>query len=307
MAFAGEFDKNAMCGVIDIGSNAIRMLIGQVTESGKIKKVMKHRVPIRLGHDVFVNGVISKNNLKKTVEAFETFNDDFNRFFVKKIRVVATSAVREASNQEEFLNAIYREVGLSIEVIDFHEEADLIVQAAMSALDLFDKTFLLMDIGGGSVEFVVGTHRQNQAISLPLGTVRLLEMTQKASSCRMELEDKIDEFSAQIRRFIQKHPNTITHFIGTGGNMECLGYLRRLLFRRESRFKVRYHELDYIVEELFRLSSYSRMKKFELREDRADVILPASLLSQFVLCQLELDCILLPGVGLREGVLLSLK
>ena len=307
MASSDSSSKNAMCGVVDIGSNAIRMLIGQVTESGNIKKVMKHREPIRLGHDVFVEGSISKNNLKRTAEAFEKFNRDFDRFGVEKIRVVATSAVREASNQKQFLDAVLGDSGLAVEIIEFKEEADLIVQAAMNTLDLYDKHFMLMDIGGGSVEFVVGTHRQNHVISLPLGTVRLLELTRKSNSCRMELENKIDEFSAQIKQLIQEYPDAITHFIGTGGNMECLGYLRRLLFRKESRFKVRYHELDYIVEELFRLNSFSRMKKFELREDRADVILPASLLSQFVLSQLELDRILLPGVGLREGVLLSLK
>lgn len=298
---------SGMYGVIDIGSNAIRMLIGQVPETGKIKRVMKHRVPIRLGHDVFVNGKISELNMHNTATAFSNFNKEFEKFGVEKVRVVATSAVREAENQVDFLEAILAETGLNVEIIDYKEEAQLIVQAAMNTLGIYDKPFLLMDIGGGSVEFIVGTLEQNDVISLPLGTVRLLEMTKKSNSCRMELEKKIDEYSQQITQLISKFQGRVTSFIGTGGNMECLGNLRRLLFRKESRFKVRYHELDYIVEELFRLNTASRMKKFELREDRADVILPASLLSQFVLSQLELDKILLPGVGLREGVLLSLK
>lgn len=295
-------------GVVDIGSNGIRLLIGAVSASGQIKRLVKQRVSIRLGQDVFQNQSISRSSLERTTEAFLRFNREFSKHSVDKVRVVATSAVREADNRAQFVSHIREKTGLQVEVIDFREEAQLILNAVVTALPIQDRPFLLMDIGGGSVELILADRgKLKEVISLPLGTVRLLKGTSSSKALRAELESQISKQIPKVRRLIQSARRPIQFFIGTGGNMECLGDLRKFLLKKEAHTKIRSHELDYVVEELFLLSTEERIDKLNLRPDRADVILPASLLTQAVLKRLDLNQVILPGVGLREGVLLHLK
>jgi exopolyphosphatase/guanosine-5'-triphosphate,3'-diphosphate pyrophosphatase len=295
-------------GVVDIGSNGIRLLIGAVSDSGQIKRLVKQRVPIRLGKDVFQNQAISRASIEQTTEAFLRFNREFSKHSVEKVRVVATSAVREAQNQIQFVSHLREKTGLQVEVIDFKEEARLILNAVISVLPVKDRPFLLMDIGGGSVELILADRgKLKSVISLPLGTVRMLRGTSSSKALSDEMTAQIGKHSKKIRDLIGSSRSPIRYFIGTGGNMECLGDLRKTLLKKESRTKIRAHELDYIVEELFLLSTEDRIHRLNLRPDRADVILPASLLTQNVLARLQLNQVVLPGVGLREGVLLHLK
>lgn len=314
MASSSKADFNELtiphglrAGVIDIGSNAIRLLIGNIETNGVVKKLVKIREPIRLGGDVFTKKIISKQKISSTINAFKKFVREFERNEVEKVRAVATSAVREADNKDSFVEKLYEETGIAIDVIGFEEESDLILNAVVSSLKVNGRRFVLMDIGGGSVEFILAQNgRLLDSISLPLGTVRLLDEMSAKPDVRPYLEEKIQKYLPDVEKFFLQSDEPIQYFVGTGGNMECLGQLRRNIFKKTSNSKIKSHELDYIVEELFLLSPERRMQRFSLRSDRNDVILPASLLSQKILKTLGLGRILLPGVGLREGVLLDL-
>ena len=279
-----ERKKETHCrGVIDIGSNAIRLLIGQI-ENQEIKRLVKIREPIRLGADVFKKQEITQENIDKTVSAFQRFIPEFEKHGVEEVRIVATSAVREAKNKDQFVESLLAKTGLDVEIIDYKEESKVIFAAVCVSVPFQqDERVLLMDIGGGSVEFVIGENNQVlDMISLPLGTVRLLKNLEEDECLRDHLAQRIDEGFLQLEKLLQKY-GPIHQFVGTGGNMDCLGDLRKSIFQKTSSSKIKYHELDFIIEELFMCNSKRRIQKFSLRSDRSDVILPASLLSQKVL------------------------
>lgn len=300
-------------GVIDIGSNAIRLLIGSIDAKGEIKRIIKKRAAIRLGEDVFSQNVISNEHIDRVIAAMSQFARDSKEAQVDQIQAVATSAVREAHNKEDFVSRIFKETGINIDIIDGHQESKSILAAVhntlqQSTLKKENQNLLIMDIGGGSVEFILGSNKVMVAfLSLPLGAVRMLKDIKKTKETQLrdQLNLQYEPSLERIKKFLRKAPKDIT-LVGTGGNLECLGYLRKEVFQKTSHNKIKSHELDNLVETLFHLNSEQRMERFNFKKDRNDVILPASLLTQKVVKLTNQKKVLLPGVGLCEGLLVSL-
>ncbi|RYZ81145.1 MAG: hypothetical protein EOP06_24025, partial [Proteobacteria bacterium] len=142
---------NAKFSAVDIGSNAIRMIVGETNQS-EMRLLKKFRAPVRLGRDVFMSGKISEKTLAEAQEAFRKFAQTNEKHKVTRCRAVATSAVREAQNSDAFVKAVLGASGIKIEIIDGVEEARLVHNAIRRALDLDRKRVLSIDIGGGSVE-----------------------------------------------------------------------------------------------------------------------------------------------------------
>jgi len=279
-------------GAIDIGTNAARLLVGEVeTLNGNsfVKKISYTRVPLRLGEEVFTNGKLSKKKTEdfvKTIQAFKLISEIFD---VKQLRAVATSAMREASNSIKVIERIKQETGVEVEVISGDEEAELIF-GTFFLLDI-DKTmpFVVIDVGGGSTEVSVFEDGERIAShSFEIGTIRLLK--------DKVVKDKWSEIHDWIAAHVDlKSPHQI---YGTGGNINKVhkligaGHMESLSLK----------ELKKLKEELDGLSLEQRVDSYQLKPDRADVIVPALDIYIYVLEELKSKHILVPKIGLSDGM-----
>ncbi len=295
---------------IDIGSNAIRLVVGELDHHGDIRILKKFREPVRLGQDVFHSGQISKKTTLRALETFSGFREILKQYGVEHVRAVATSALREAQNRTEFVQEVKSATGLSIQIIDGLQEGRLIYEAVAVRVDIHDKNALLIDIGGGSVELTLSTKGSIRATqSFPLGTVRLLGQLEEQGLKEKHFSKLIEDKFEPVRTFLRDscRNRQIDVCIGTGGNFECLGKLRVALLNRNSIYSMTREELTKLSDHLLTMTTKERMQFLRLRPDRADVIVPAALVAQAVMDYVGVDILLVPDVGLREGILADLS
>jgi exopolyphosphatase/guanosine-5'-triphosphate,3'-diphosphate pyrophosphatase len=291
---------------IDIGSNAIRLVVGTMDEHGDIRVLKKLREPVRLGKDVFTDGSISTKTRKEALEAFVRFSAVLKNLDVKHTKAIATSALREAADRESFVQDVKKASGIKIDVIDGIEEGRLIFSAVSHRMNLNDKVALLIDIGGGSVELTVVDHGVCKATqSFKLGTVRLLQLIESKGLKEKNTREVVNEHLAPARDFLKTalkglHVDTA---VGTGGNFECLGKLRVALLQKSSIFSMTRDELGELVNHLQTMSVKERIQFLRLRPDRADVVVPAAHVTQAVMELADCDLLSIPYVGLRDGIL----
>lgn len=290
---------------IDIGSNAIRMVIASYGSLGW-QSHEKYRLPIRLGEDAFEHGQVSGKNLKLSARTFEKFAKICKKEEVSQIRAVATSALRESKNKEAFVELIRRTSKIEIEIIDGQCEARLIFDAVRKSLDLKNKSVLLIDVGGGSVEL---SWTQNEKIiksqSFPFGTVRTLAIMKQRNIKEDRLNLVIGDYIRPMAEFL-KDSQKFDFAVGTGGNFDTMSRLKSFVLKKESRQELSDMELETLIQEVRRYSLKERVLELDLRPDRADVIMPAMVLVQAVLRQASIQRLLVPRVGLKDGILWSL-
>lgn len=294
---------------IDVGSNAIRLVIGEVESSGEIRVLKKVREGVRLGKDTFSEGTISKKSIERTLETFEKFRDLIADQNVKSVRAVATSAMREASNSKIIVSEVAKSTGIKIEVIDGLEEGRLIFSAVAGRVDLAESRSILIDIGGGSVEITMAEgHLIKATQSFPLGTVRLLEALGSRGLKEKHLPTIIEENFRPVRTFLrdQLKGRPVDFAIGTGGNFECLGKLRVALLSKTSIYSMTFEELSELTEHLASMTVKERIQFLRLKNDRADVVVPAALVTLAIMETVPTDTLNVPFVGLRDGILSSL-
>src|SRR5262245_26471797 len=223
-------------------------------------------------------------------------------------KAVGTSALREAINRDSVLKAVKKAAGIDISIIGGEEEARLIHLAAKHTVNLKNKVALLIDIGGGSVEVVLADDTRVLCTeSYTMGGVRLLKiLDEKAGEERFN--QLVTEYvDATQRRLQQEIGNQkIDICVGTGGSIESIGDLRRDLFDKNSNQKVTADELKSLVKKLRGSSFEERIQNWRLRPDRADVIVPAAIVLQKIVQQAGVDEVVIPGIGLKDGVLLEL-
>ncbi|MDO9300369.1 MAG: Ppx/GppA phosphatase family protein [Anaerolineales bacterium] len=291
---------------IDVGSNAMRITVGRIVYDGKVEAVENLRLPVRLGQDAFTTGIVSEEIAQQAVDAFIRFRKITDDYQVEKIRAVATSAMREMTNSDLLIDRIARSTGIEIEIISGEEEARLIHLAVAQAVNLKGRHALLIDIGGGSVEVTLS---QNGNIlsteSYNMGTVRLLKKLNGEKNSAMPFHKLAREYAEAARHRIDREIGSkkIDICVGTGGNIEEMGNLRQKLFKRDSDRAITLEELDKLVETLSRMKVEERMRKFKLKPDRADVILPASIVLQMIAHEAKIKEVTIPNVGLKDGVL----
>jgi exopolyphosphatase/guanosine-5'-triphosphate,3'-diphosphate pyrophosphatase len=284
-------------GAIDIGTNAARLLVGELTvENGHtfIKKVSYTRIPLRLGEEVFENGKISKakaTNFVKTIKAFRLISEIFD---VKQLRACATSAMREAENGEAIQQQILEETGVHIEIISGDEEASLIFGTfALLETDL-ELPYIVIDVGGGSTEISVFENGQRVASkSFNLGTIRILK-------------GKIDkDMWKTISTWIKKNVElTANHKVfGTGGNINKAHKMLGAQYMEPLRLK----KIEELKDQLEPLTVEQRVERFQLKPDRADVIVPAMEIYSFIMRELKCRQIHVPKIGLSDGIVFDLN
>jgi len=294
---------------IDVGSNAMRMVVGEVDEAWRVNTLENIRLPVRLGQDVFSKGYLEPGIIQQTEEAFLHFKHIADNYGVQKIHAVATSAAREASNGDVLIEHVMRASGIELEVISGEEEARLIHLAVVHALNLKNKRTLLIDIGGGSIEVTISTGENIISTeSYNMGTVRLLEKLDTQDNSKHPFGKLVREYAEAARYRIERDigEEKIQVCVGTGGNVEEIGRLRQKLFKADSDRFVMLDELAELIERLNRLSYEERINKLKLRPDRADVILPACIVLHMIASEAHVKQIAIPNVGLKDGILLDM-
>jgi len=291
---------------IDAGSNAMRMVVGRIVYDGKVEIVENLRLPVRLGQDAFTTAIVSEETAQQAVDAFTRFHRIADNHKVEKIRAVATSAMREMVNGDLLIERIARSTGIEIETISGEEEARLIHLAVAQAINLKNKHVLLIDIGGGSVEVTL-SHNGNiiSTESYNMGTVRLLKNLNDGKNPSMPFHKLVREYAEAARHRINREIGSkkIDLCIGTGGNIEEMGNLRQKLFKRDSVHAITLEELDKLVETISRMKVEERIRRLKLKPDRADVILPASIVLQIIAHAAKIQEVTIPHVGLKDGIL----
>ncbi|MEY4616328.1 MAG: hypothetical protein RJB66_1288 [Pseudomonadota bacterium] len=295
---------------IDIGSNAIRLVIAKNIENHHYQVLKKYRAAVRLGADVFDKGKISKKTLAKATETFKAFQRILTKYKIHHYKVVATSALREATNRDEVIAHISKKSGLHIDLIDGLQEAQLIFSAVQNEINLVPYHVLLLDIGGGSVELTFALKGRPVATkSFPLGTVRLLEQIKKRKLKEADIPFLLVESVAEIQNFIaaNRSPETpLLYAIGTGGNLEAMGKLKLQLLRKHPGTYLTIDELNRLIDRVRAVPTKQRTSKLKLRPDRADVIVPAMLITKLVMLQTGVQKLVIPYVGLKDGLLSTL-
>jgi len=281
---------------IDIGSNAVRLLISNVIQHEGNTYFFKNalvRVPIRLGQDAFTINKISDKNIKRLVKAMKAFQMLMKVHGVKDYLAFATSALRDAENGVVIQEKIKEKSGIKIEIIDGKKEAKIISNT--NVLDQFDldKTFLYVDVGGGSTEFsILKKGTRIHSISFKVGTVRLLN-----NGVDQKTWDKVEAW-------VKKHtfPYSKIYLLGTGGN---INKLHRMANVKDNR-PITYLTLNAIYNKLKALTYEERIVKLGLNPDRSDVIIPATELFLKSLRWSGAKVVYVPKVGLADGMIREL-
>ncbi|BDD08845.1 exopolyphosphatase [Fulvitalea axinellae] len=277
---------------IDVGSNAARLQISKVTlgQDGqeRFKKLEYIRYPLRLGKDVFSEGKISPKRRANFVKLMRAFALVIDLHEVDEVIAYATSATREAENGEEIAKEIRLMTGLPLEVIDGEREARVTFEALSEFID--DGAYIHIDVGGGSTE--LNLHQGGEKIagkSFPVGSVR-------------SLAEKDDDVWTDMRRWINDFVPTGEEVlaVGTGGNINKLS---QLIDGSRDGYLIDLFRLEDKRQELAEFTTEERMSVFNLNPDRADVIVPASEIYLNAMRSAGADKILVPRVGLKDGML----
>ena len=286
-------------GAIDIGSNAIRLLVSNVIveedKEPQFKKSSLVRVPIRLGADAFVSGKISEENIERMIDAMEAFKLLMKVHGVEKYKACATSAMREASNGDEVAAEIKQKSGIEIDIIDGKKEAAIISSTDLNKLIESDGSYLYVDVGGGSTEFTVFSKGKIvNSKSFKMGTVRLINNKKSENKAMFkEVEKWIKQNTKGLKRIA---------VIGSGGNINKL-------FKMSGRTigkPISYIYLNAQYQFLKQMSYQDRISELSLNPDRADVIVPATKIYLSAMKWSGARKIFVPKIGLSDGIIKSL-
>lgn len=281
---------------IDIGSNAVRLLISNIIEQkGKptlFRKSSLVRVPIRLGADVFLNQKISEDNELRLVDTMNAFKLLMASHKVVAYKACATSAMREAENGKEIVKLIKKQTKIKIDVIDGEEEAAIIAATDLNSYIDPSKTYLYVDVGGGSTEFSVIHEGETVASkSFKIGTVRLLnDIVQK------EIWQDLEAWIKQNTKEFEK-----IQLLGSGGNINKI-------FKISGRAAGKPLTYFYLTSYYNMLQTYSyeeRITELDLNQDRADVIIPATRIYLSAMKWSNAKYIYVPKIGLSDGIIKS--
>ncbi|WP_347153412.1 Ppx/GppA family phosphatase [Phocaeicola vulgatus] len=281
---------------IDFGSNAVRLLIKSIdreaVQEKKIKKVMMLRVPLRLGFDVFSIGELSEKKADKLRRLMKAFRQLMKIYDVDDYRACATSAMRDARNGRTIIKKIEKDTGIRIEIIDGQEEARMIYNNHIECMEDRLGNYMYVDVGGGSTEINLLTNGELVwSVSYNIGTVRMLSNAVKEGTWQQMEEElmKVTEGVAAI------------NIIGSGGNINKLFRLADKKDKKLQRLPV--SSLQTVYDVLKPLTPEERVEAFSLKQDRADVIVPAAEIFLKIAEVVHAEYIYVPVIGLSDGII----
>lgn len=281
---------------IDIGSNAVRLLIKSIdreaVQEKKFKKVMMLRVPLRLGFDVFSIGELSEKKVDKLRRLMKAFRQLMKIYDVDDYRACATSAMRDTRNGRMIIKKIEKDTGIRIEIIDGQEEARMIYNNHIECMEDRQGNYMYVDVGGGSTEINLLTNGELVwSVSYNIGTVRMLSNAVKEGTWQQMEEElmKVTEGVAAI------------NIIGSGGNINKLFRLADKKDKKLQRLPV--SSLQTVYDVLKPLTPEERVEAFSLKQDRADVIVPAAEIFLKIAEVVHAEYIYVPVIGLSDGII----
>lgn len=283
---------------IDIGSNAVRLLVANVItgqdEKPSFKKSALVRVPIRLGADSFLKGEISKENKIRMIKAMKAFKLLMEVHGIEKYYACATSAMRDASNGIDVVNEIFKKTSVKINIIDGKKEATIIFSTDLSYIIEVNKTYLYVDVGGGSTEITIFSKGKIiTSKSFKIGTVRLLDDKKEFRRIWQNIETWIKENTKGLKNIA---------VIGSGGNINKIFKLSGKPMRTPLTLKFMKDYLEF----LSKMTYEDRILKLDLNPDRADVIIPATKIYISAMEWSGANKIYVPKIGLADGIVKSL-
>lgn len=278
---------------IDIGSNAIRLLLSRVFETKNLVLFHKEeliRMAIRLGEDVFLSGKISEEKKQRLIYAMKAYYHTMQVYNVHYYKAVATSAMRDAQNGREVADLIEKETKIKINILDGKTEANLIFANHIEEILDPDKAYMYIDVGGGSTEITIyNKHKAIASKSFNIGTLRILYN---------KINDNVwDDMKQWIKKNIQGiYP---LYAIGSGGN---INKLYKMSGKKENK-SLGYNKLKGLYEMLQSYTYEERIKLLGLKPDRADVIVPAAKIYLTAMKIADIEKIYVPQIGLSDGVI----
>jgi exopolyphosphatase/guanosine-5'-triphosphate,3'-diphosphate pyrophosphatase len=288
---------------IDIGSNASRLLVVEADAADRIVELASIRKPVRMGHSVFLTGKLDTKAIDECVRVLKDFKKRFVELDVTEVRAVVTAAARDAENASVLLEKA-ADAGIELEAIDGAEEARLVKVAVEKRVPLVDKRALLCDLGGGSLELSEVHHDEVRfSTSLEIGTVRLLESFLDAGKAVTKNQEKllaeyVERVLAPVAASYGKRTYDVV--VGTGGSFDAIAEL--VPMKGHAMPTIDVSAARKLLVRMKKLTAAARRKRFGLRPDRADVIVPALYALVAVADLARTDAIVAPGVGLKEGL-----
>ena len=278
--------------VIDIGSNAVRLVFAHATgdiNNITVDRASLIRVPLRLGKDVFKSSKISKIREKKLLKTMKAFKLLIGVMEPENVRACATSAMRDASNSSKIIKKINEETGIKIEIISGSDEAEIIRDTNKMIFDHPNQLQIMIDVGGGSTE--ISAERNGKLIKLKsfeIGTIRILN-----NNYDNNIWDEMSEWLMEFKNNYGK-----INVIGTGGNINKI----KKLFGDRNSIDLQKEIIEKTISILQPLSIEERITQYSMRKDRADVIIPAAKVFLHIMQQLQCDNIRVPRIGLADGM-----
>ena len=292
---------------IDVGTNAIRFLAAEFEDDASYRVIEETRLPLRMGHGVFNGDGIEPEMAAAAAEGLAQFSLRMKELSIARYRAVATSAVRESANRRAFLRRVRARAGLRLEVISGSEEIRLVHAAVRRRLSMGPQPWVLVELGGGSVEIALANDtRVIWCETHAMGAVRLLELFSKSAEEPRGFSRLVEEYVATIRLPTRLMEGKATGFIATGGNIEALVRVKSGGEPGDGLARLTRQDLHELTRTLSRMSVEERMRQYQLRPDRADVIVPAAIVYEHLADLVGADSIYVPGGGIREGIVFEL-
>jgi exopolyphosphatase/guanosine-5'-triphosphate,3'-diphosphate pyrophosphatase len=290
---------------IDAGSNAVRLSVARAYSALDIEPLTTERYPLRLGEGVFVRHRFSEDILKKAVKAFRHLRGIMDEFGVTKYRAVATSATREAQNRDVLVRRVKQATGITLEVIGAREESRLGREAALAAVGPEVQPRCIVDLGGGSLELtILRDHTVEQGVQLAIGAVRLMTTLNLPGVIRPVQAEQVRRYvRALLESRLPARPNLADQVaVALGGNAETLSNVAPGP-RQDGLPTLELSLLRERLGDILKLDVRERMKAYGVRRDRADVMGVAAIIFVTLGRYLNVQRFLIPGVGIREGLL----
>ncbi len=298
--------------IIDLGTNTFNILIVKVNHVKSYTHLYQSKISVKLGEGGINKNYIEVLPFQRGIEGLKTYKQTMERFYVQKVFAFATSAIRMASNGKDFLEAAKQETGIDVTIISGEKEAELIYYGVRNALQLTNETSLIIDIGGGSTEFIIA----NKNIifwkqSFLLGAARLLEMFTPSDRIKeKELLEVVNYLSGELKPLfeaIKKYP--ITELIGSSGSFDSLAemiahkFYTPEILKKKTEYVFDLKDFKIIYEMIIKSNNAERIQIKGLIEMRVDMIVISSIIVNFVLQSFNISKMRLSTYALKEGML----
>lgn len=298
--------------IIDLGTNTFNLLVVEYTENEKPKIIFKNKIPAKLGAGGFTEKKIKPKAFQRGLDALHIHKDSINKFGTSSVHAFGTSALRDASNSNKFLKAVLQETGIKVNVVSGEKEAELIYNGVSKALDVGPKPQLIMDIGGGSTEFIIADRKQILwKHSFDLGISRIWESLAPSDPLHERdiraLGNVLDIGLELLFSAVKQFP--VEGLIGSSGSFESLAKLilvsqgREYKFTKDTCYSFKLNELQMIHNMLIKSTKKERKNMKGLANYRIDTIPLASAFVVYIISRFMIKEIRLSTYALREGVM----